>query len=319
MYSLYSVGKGTLSYTLLYNITIVMLGIGEVIMKIASFYKEDKPVLSLEIFPPKVDYPLETVFKTIDELQKLNPKFISVTYGAGGKTRDRTVEIAARIKKDYGIEPLAHLTCVRHTRAEVDRILDELIKENISNILALRGDPPEDDPNFDFNQQEYRYAYELVRDAKKKADFGIAAAAYPEGHTECQRLKDDLRYLKEKVDYGVDFLITQLFFDNRIYYDFIDKAIAKGINCPIIPGIIPVLNAKQIKRIIYLCGASIPSKMLKLVDKYEDSPPDMEKAGIEYATVQVQDLLDNKVKGIHLYTMNKSEQITQIVKNLSLV
>lgn len=287
-------------------------------MKIASFYTGEKTVLSLEIFPPKSDYPLETVFKTIDELQKLEPKYISVTYGAGGGTQDRTVEIAARIKKDYGIEPLVHLTCVRHTKAEVDLILDELIKENIFNILALRGDPPEDDSSFDFSQQEYRYAYELVRDAKKKADFGIAAAAYPEGHTECQRLSEDLRYLKEKVDYGVDFLITQLFFDNRIYYEFLDKALAIGINCPIIPGIIPVLNAKQIKRIVYMCGASIPSKMLNLVDKYENNPTDMEKAGIEYATQQVQDLIDNKVLGVHLYTMNKSKQITQIVKNLGL-
>lgn len=287
-------------------------------MKIVTFYTGEEPVLSLEIFPPKIDYPLETVFKTIDELQKLNPKFISVTYGAGGKNRDRTVEIAARIKKDYGIEPLAHLTCVRHTRAEVDRILEDLIKEDITNILALRGDPPEDDPDFDFSQQEYRYAYELVRDAKKKADFGIAAAAYPEGHSECQRLSEDLKFLKEKVNYGVDFLITQLFFDNRIYYDFIDKAMAKGINCPIIPGIMPVLNAKQIKRIVYLCGASIPSRLLKLVDKYEDNPTDMEKAGIEYASEQILDLLNNKVKGVHLYTMNKSAQITEIVKNVNL-
>lgn len=288
-------------------------------MKIASFYTGEKPVLSLEIFPPKLNYSLETVFKTIEELQKLNPKYISVTYGAGGGTQDRTVEIAAKIKRDYGIESLAHLTCVRHTKEEVDLILEELLKENVRNILALRGDPPEDDPSFDFTKTEYQYAYELIRDAKRKADFGIAAAAYPEGHTECQRLSEDLRYLKEKVDQGVDLLLTQLFFDNRIYYEFLDKAIAIGIDCPIVPGIIPVLNAKQIKRIVYLCGASIPSKMLNLVDKYENNPNDMEKAGIEYATKQVQDLLDNKVPGIHLYTMNKSEQITQIVKNSSLL
>ncbi|HZK43506.1 MAG TPA: methylenetetrahydrofolate reductase [NAD(P)H] [Syntrophomonadaceae bacterium] len=287
-------------------------------MKIGSFYEEGKPVLSLEIFPPKPSYPLETIFETIDELQKLNPKYISVTYGAGGGAQDRTVEIAAKIKRDYGMESLAHLTCVRHTRSEVDSILEELLKEGIENILAMRGDIPEDDPTFDFSQNDYRYAYELIEDAKNKADFGIAAAAYPEGHPECERLSADLHYLKEKVDHGVDVLLTQLFFDNRIYYEFIDKSIKLGINCPIVPGIIPVLNAKQIKRIIYMCGASIPYKLLKLVDKYENSPADMQKAGIEYAIIQIQDLLDNRVPGIHLYTMNKSEEITEIVKSVGL-
>lgn len=287
-------------------------------MKIGSFYTDGKPVLSLEIFPPKYDYPLETVFATVGELQKLNPKYISVTYGAGGGEKDRTGEIAAKIKRDYAIEPLAHLTCARHTKAEVGAVLDSLWQADIHNILALRGDPPENDINFDFSQQEYRYAYELIDDAKAKADFGIAAAAYPEGHTECQRLSKDLIYLKEKVDRGVDFLITQLFFDNRIYYEFIDRAISIGINCPIVPGIMPVLNAKQIKRIIYLSGASIPHNMLKLVDKYEDNPTDMAKAGIEFASTQIQDLIANKAPGVHLYTMNKAEAASRIVTNVGL-
>lgn len=287
-------------------------------MKIGSFYTREEPVLSLEIFPPKYDYPLETIFVTIDELQKLKPSYISVTYGAGGGKKDRTGEIAARIKRDYGIEPLAHLTCARHTKAEVNMILDKLWDEGIRNILALRGDPPEDDKDFDFSRQEYRYAYELIDDAKAKADFGIAAAAYPEGHVECNRLSKDLVNLKMKVDRGVDFLITQMFFDNRIYYDFVDKAIGAGINIPIVPGIIPVLNAKQIKRIIYLSGASIPHNMLKLVDAYENSPDDMAKAGIEFASSQVQDLIANKVPGVHLYTMNKAEAIIEIVKNVGL-
>lgn len=288
------------------------------IMKIAAFYKEKKPVLSLEIFPPKKDYSLGTIFATIDELKKLNPKFISVTYGAGGKEKDKTGEIAARIKKNYGIEPLAHLTCARHTKAEVDAILDELWQAGIRNILALRGDPPENEADFDFSHQEYRYAYELIDDARAKADFGIAAAAYPEGHSECSRLSADLTNLKMKVDRGVDFLITQMFFDNRIYYDFVDKAITKGINIPIVPGIIPVLNAKQIKRIIYLSGASIPHTLLKLVDEYEDSPDDMAKVGTDFASSQVQDLVTNKVAGVHLYTMNKAEAITEIVNNVGL-
>jgi methylenetetrahydrofolate reductase (NADPH) len=228
------------------------------------------------------------------------------------------VEIAARIKKEYGIESLAHLTCVRHTRAEVNATLDELIKEGIHNILALRGDLPEDEPYFDLSRQEYRFAYELIHDIRKKAAFGVAAAAYPAGHPECLRLKDDLLNLKHKVDCGVDFLITQLFFDNRIYYDFMDKALTAQIDCPVIPGIMPVLNARQIKRTIYLCGASIPAPLLKLVDKYENDPEGMGKAGIEYASRQVQDLLESGIPGIHLYTMNKYRQIAEIVNNVGL-
>ncbi len=281
-------------------------------------YRSKQPVLSLEIFPPRPDYPLETVFTTIEKLIRLHPGFISVTYGAGGKTRDRTVEIAARIKKNHKIESLAHLTCVRHTRQEISDILDCLQEEGIQNIMALRGDYPEDDPDFDISKQEYRYAFELINDARNKADFGIAAAAHPEGHPECRKLSEDLVNLKHKVDCGVDFLITQLFFDNRIYYDFVDRAMAKGIECPIIPGIMPVLNAKQIKRIIYLCGASIPSKLLSLVDRYEYKPEDMEKAGIEYASRQIADLLSEHVPGIHLYTMNKADQITEIVNNVGI-
>lgn len=287
-------------------------------MRIIDLYGREKPILSLEIFPPQADYPLETIFATLDHLQTLNPGFISVTYGAGGGDRGRTVEIAARIKKEYGIESLAHLTCVRHTRAEVNATLDELIKEGIHNILALRGDLPEDEPYFDLSRQEYRFAYELIHDIRKKAAFGVAAAAYPAGHPECLRLKDDLLNLKHKVDCGVDFLITQLFFDNRIYYDFMDKALTAQIDCPVIPGIMTVLNARQIKRTIYLCGASIPAPLLKLVDKYENDPEGMGKAGIEYASRQVQDLLESGIPGIHLYTMNKYRQIAEIVNNVGL-
>lgn len=287
-------------------------------MKIHEMYQGQETILSLEIFPPKLDYPLETVFKTLDDLKTLNPKFISVTYGAGGSNRARTVEIAARIKKEYGIESLAHLTCVSHSKNEVESILDKLIEENIENILALRGDPPEGDVDFDFSKQEYRYAYQLIKDARMKYNFGIAAAAYPEGHIDCRRLSEDLNYLKQKVECGVDVLITQLFFDNRIYYDFVDKVQAIGINCPIIPGIIPVLNAGQIKRMVYLSGASIPSRLLNLVDKYEHNPADMEKAGIEYASQQLSDLIRNRVPGVHLYTMNKGRQIGEIVHNVGL-
>ena len=274
--------------------------------------------MSLEIFPPGAEYPLESIFATLDRLTQLEPSFISVTYGAAGSNRARTVEIAARIKKQYGLEALAHLTCVGHTRTEVDLILDHLIAEGIDNIMALRGDLPADNPSFDLASQDYHYAVELIRDAKKKYDFGIAAAAYPEGHPESRRLNDDLLHLRQKVNAGVDVLITQLFFDNRIYYDFLEKAQRLAINVPIVPGIMPVLSAKQIKRMIYLCGASMPARLLKLVDRYEHDSEAMEKAGIEYASEQIQDLLSNRVPGIHLYSMNKWAQISQIVHNVKL-
>lgn len=283
-------------------------------MKIADFYKEPGVVLSLEIFPPKADYPVETIYNTIEELKDLSPRFISVTYGAGGSTRDRTVEIASHIKREYQIETMAHLTCMAHSKKEVELILDQLLALNIENILALRGDSPSDGAETCM-KREYHYAVELIKDARKKADFGIGAAAYPEGHPESARLSDDLFYLKQKVYAGADFLITQFFFDNRKFLDFVERCLGIGINCPIIPGIMPVLNAKQIRRMLYLSGASVPSGLLKLLDKYENKPEDMEKAGIEYASQQVENLIENKVAGIHLYTMNKPRQIQEIVKN----
>lgn len=288
-------------------------------MKIIEFYKRSqKPVLSLEIFPPQASYPVESIFETIDELRDLKMDFISVTYGAGGSTRDRTVEIASSIKKDFGIETLAHLTCMAHSRQEVDSILEILWDRGIRNVMALRGDPPLDEQEIDTAKREYHHAWELIEDARKKADFGIAAAAYPEGHPECEKLSDDLLYLKQKVEAGVDVLVTQFFFDNRKFYDFIDRSLQIGINCPIVPGVMPVLNTKQIKRMLALSGASIPSALLQLLDKYDKRPDDMEKAGIEYASRQVEDLIINQVPGIHLYTMNKSRQIKEIATNAGL-
>lgn len=287
-------------------------------MKIKELYKSGRPVLSLEIFPPQVDYPLDSIFVTLDHLVELNPCFISVTYGSGRVDRPRTVEIASRIRQQYGLEALAHLTCVGHTRAEVDEILEKLIAAGIENIMALRGDLPLGDPGFDLAEQDYRYAVDLIRDAKRKYDFCIAAAAYPEGHPESRRLSQDVVHLRQKVNAGVDVLITQLFFDNRVFYDFMEKAQRVAINVPVVPGIMPVLNAKQIKRIIYLCGASMPASLLKLVDRYEHNPEAMAKAGVEYASNQVQDLLKNQVPGVHLYTMNKWAQVSEIIHNVKL-
>lgn len=285
-------------------------------MKISALYQQKKPVISFEIFPPKSTTPIETIFDTLEGLTKLNPDYISVTYGAGGSSRDRTKEIASKIKNQYKVETLAHLTCVGQTFAEIDEILVGLREENIENVLALRGDPPADIQNYDFSQCDFKYASDLVKYIKGKSDLAVGAAAYPEGHAHCRRLSEDINWLKFKVDQGVDFLITQLYFDNRIFYNFIENARRIGVNCPVVPGILPVLNAKQIKRVISLCGASMPAKLLIMVDKYGDNNEDMEKAGIEYASEQVQDLLENGVDGIHLYTMNKPQQITEILKNV---
>ncbi len=285
-------------------------------MKIANLFQEKKPIISFEIFPPKSTTPIESIFNTLEEMVKLNPDYISVTYGAGGSSRERTKEIASRIKNQYKVEALAHLTCVGQTTEEINQILKDLEAENIENVLALRGDPPADQPNYDFSTCDFKYASNLVKHIKSCSNMSVGAAAYPEGHVHCLRLSEDLKWLKHKVDQGVDFLVTQIYFDNRIFYNFIENARRIGINCPVSPGIMPVLNSKQIKRMITLCGASMPAKLLIMVDKYGDNPGDMEKAGIEYASRQVEDLLQNGVDGVHLYTMNKHQQITEILKNV---
>lgn len=285
-------------------------------MKIIDLYKNKKPVISFEIFPPKLDTPLESIFSTLEQFKELNPDFISVTYGAGGSQKDRTIEISAKIKKEYNIESMAHLTCVGQTREDVEALLDSMHGNDLENILALRGDPPRDQPDFDFSKNVYPYASELIEHIRTKNNFCIAAAAYVEGHVDCKRIKDDMLNLKNKVDRGVDFLVTQLFFDNRLFYDFWDKAATLNINCPITPGIMPIFKADQIKRITSLCGASIPAKLVLMMDKYQDNPDDMRKAGIEYASAQIRDLLDSGVDGIHLLTMNRPKSTREILKNI---
>ena len=272
--------------------------------------------LSFEIFPPKPETPIQTVFDTIEQLRDLRPAFISVTYGAGGSQKGRTVEIASKIKRGLGLEAVAHFTCVGHSRADIDRLLGELAAAGVENLLALRGDPPQGQPNFDFSRGEFRHAIDLIRYIRQQHDFGIAAAAYPEGHRDCPRISTDWRYLKAKVDAGVDVLITQLFYDNRVFYHFLDSVRAMGIQCPIVPGIMPVFNAKQIKRILTICGASMPADLLLIVDKYGESNDDMRKAGLEYAVRQIQDLIANGVDGIHLEPMNKPELAREILAGI---
>jgi methylenetetrahydrofolate reductase (NADPH) len=285
-------------------------------MKISTFYQQKKPVISFEIFPPKIDSPLETVFQTIDDLKDLRPDFISVTYGAGGSNRGRTIEIASRIKQEYGIESLAHLTCVGHSPKELDEIIAVLKREGLENILALGGDPPRDQPDLVFGPDHYRYAIELVRHIRRGNGFCVGAAAYAEGHIKCRRWSEDWDYLKEKIEAGVDFLLTQLFFDNRVFYNFQENLHRMGITTPVSAGIMPVLNPKQIKRMLYLSGASLPARLLKLFDDYGENGSDFEKAGLDYAVEQITDLIANGADGIHLCTMNRAAQTRSIMTNL---
>jgi methylenetetrahydrofolate reductase (NADPH) len=284
-------------------------------MRLSRLFRNKKQVLSFEIFPPKPEVPLENLFDSIPGFKALSPDYISVTYGAGGSSRGRTVEIASRLKNTYGIEAMAHLTCVGHSVEQIDQVLESLKQENIKNVLALRGDPPIDQPDFDFSKGAFRYANELIAHIRKakEGDFCIAAAAYLEGHVDSKRLDEDRRRLKDKVDAGVDLLVTQLFFDNRLYFDFLDRAAQIGINCPIVPGVMPIFNAR-IKTMTARSGCSIPAKLVLMIDKYQDNPEDLRKAGIEYAGKQIRELFDGGAPGVHLYTMNRLKSTTEILE-----
>jgi len=290
-------------------------------MKIIELFKNKKHVLSFEISPPRSDMPLESIFDTLKQLRDMKPSYISVTYGAGGNQKGRTIDIAAKIKNDYGIESMSHFTCAGYAKEDIDAMLDSLVENKLENILALRGDPPINDPYFDFSKNTYSYASELIRyiRSREKERFCIAGAAYTEGHVDSKRIKEDIRNLKTKVDEGVDFLVTQLFFDNRLFYDFLDKTAAIGINCPITPGIMPIFKAEQIKSITAKSGCSIPAKLVLMMDKYADNPDDLRKAGIEYAASQIQDLIVNGAAGIHLYVMNRPKSCREILVSAGLL
>lgn len=284
-------------------------------VKIRDFYDKGPPVLSLEVFPPKRDAALSGVYDTISRLRGLSPSFVSVTYGAGGVTRRKTVEIASEVRRRWGIESLAHLTCACHSRGDIAATLDDVLEAGVENILALRGDVPEG-ISASSAFRDYRYASQLVEEARSRADFGVAAACYPEGHVECARIADDLDNLKRKVDSGVDFLITQLFFDNRIYLDFVERARSRGINVPIVPGVMPLSSPRQIRRIVYMCGVSIPAEVLRMLDRWGDDAAGLRRAGTEYAVSQVGGLLDEGAPGLHLYTMNRHRQATEILEGV---
>ena len=286
-------------------------------MKLAQLFNDGKTVFSLEVFPPKRDNPIDTIYKTLDQLQDIRPDFISVTYGASGSLADNsTCEIASAIKHQYCIESAAHLTCVNSTKEEVTEVLRRLDENGVENILALRGDLVPDVPP----KKEFRHASDLISFIKESQyDFGISGACYPEGHLDSRTQVDDILNLKKKVDAGAEHLISQLFFDNSLFYDFVDKARIAGINVPIEAGIMPVVNKKQIERMVSLCGASLPAKFTKMMSRYENRPEAMRDAGIAYAVNQIVDLVSQGVDGIHLYTMNNpyiAKRISESVKSL---
>ena len=287
-------------------------------MLIRDLFCQKKRTLSFEVFPPVREGNLESLFKTVAELKELKPDFISVTYGAGGGTRDKTIEIASRVQNEFGSEALAHLTCVAATRDDIARIVEEMKKHNIENILALRGDPPKGEEKFVRPAGGFGFANELVSFIRELNGFCIGVAGYPEGHPEASSFDDDLKNLKKKVDAGADFIVTQLFFNNDDFYRFRDRALALKINVPIIPGIFPILNYKQVLRITELCGAKIPSALGEKLCWLKDKPEDVEKYGIEYAQKQARDLLHNEVRGLHICTMNQSRAARKIVRELGL-
>lgn len=283
-------------------------------MKVSQILKQDKVTISCEIFPPKKGAQLDNYKSIVAEMAKLKPAYISCTYGATGGTSDYTVEIADTINK-CNVPAIAHLTCVSSSKEKVHSVLDELKSRKIDNILALRGDIPE---NSDFPlPNHYSHAIELISEIKEMGNFCIGGACYPEGHPEAKNMDEDLTHLKEKVDAGCEYLTTQLFYDNNIYYSFMHKALKKGIDVPVVAGIMPVTNASQIKRSMALTGNLVPRELLMLVDRFGDSPEAMMQAGIAYATEQIIDLIANGVNNIHIYSMNKPKVTEKIFDNLS--
>jgi len=286
-------------------------------MRIRELLDAGGPAFSFEFFPPKTAQAEVTLFRTIDRLRPLRPAFVSVTYGAGGSTRDKTIDLVCRIKHDIGIEAMAHLTCVGATQHELADILARLGDRGIDNVLALRGDPPRDQPNFVRPANGFGYASELVQFIRARGfPFCLGSACYPEGHPESASLDADIRHLKIKVDAGLDFLITQLFFDNAGYFAFLERARAHGVHVPIVPGIIPITNVAQIERLATLCAARIPAELMARLDAVRDDDAAVQRIGIEHATQQCRDLLAHGAPGIHFFTLNQSPATRAILEQL---
>lgn len=283
-------------------------------MKITDLLNEDKVTLSFEVFPPKTSSKYENVLKAAEKIASLNSSFMSVTYGAGGGTSAHTVALAKDIHEKYDVEVMAHLTCVSSTREHVESMVEQFKENGIENIMALRGDIPKDGQV----GEDYQYACQLIKELKEKGDFCIGAACYPEGHVESPSIKEDIQHLKEKVEAGADFLTTQMFFDNNVFYNFLYKIKEAGINVPVVAGIMPITNAKQVSRAVQMSGTSIiPYRFKMMVDAFGDNPEIMKQAGIIYASEQIIDLIANGVKHIHVYTMNKPDIAEGIMNNIS--
>lgn len=283
-------------------------------MKVSEILQTENVTISCELFPPKLGTQLDNYKKIVADMARLKPAYLSCTYGATGGTSDYTVEIADTIQANK-LPAIAHLTCASSTKEKVHSVIEELKKRGIENILALRGDIPE---NADFPlPNQYHHALELIEEIKARGDFCIGGACYPEGHPEAPNMDTDLSFLKEKVDAGCDYLTTQMFFDNNIYYSFMYKALKKGIDVPVVAGIMPVTNANQVKRIISLSGNLVPTKFLNIVDRFGENPKAMKQAGIAYATEQIIDLVANGANHVHIYSMNKPDVAGAIMNNLS--
>ncbi|MBR2902070.1 MAG: methylenetetrahydrofolate reductase [Clostridia bacterium] len=287
-------------------------------MKIIDILNEDRLSLSFEVFPPKTESSIESVREATEEIAKLKPSFMSVTYGAGGGTSRYTLDICKHIKDSYGVPTLEHLTCVSSTRDTVRQRIAEIKAAGIKNVMALRGDIPSELRDQDRSGWDYRHAIDLVLELKEAdPDFCIGGACYPEIHPESADQREDIKYLKEKVDAGCSFLTTQMFFDNNLLYNFLYKIREAGITVPIVPGIMPITNANQVTRAIELSGSFVPQRFKSLVDKFGSNPAAMKQAGIAYATDQIIDLYANGITNVHVYSMNKPDVAEKIQSNLS--
>ena len=287
-------------------------------MKLTEILSNNTPSLSFEVFPPKTTTSFESVRAAVEKIAELRPSFMSVTYGAGGGTSQYTLDIAKNIKEKHNVPTLAHLTCVSSTRETVHSMIEKIKSAGIENVMALRGDIPADMQDADRSRWAYKHAIDLVRELKEAdADLCIGGACYPEIHPESACQKDDIRFLREKVDAGCDFLTTQMFFDNNLLYNFLYKIREAGITVPVIPGIMPITNANQVARAIKLSGSFMPRRFISLVDKFGNDPDAMKQAGIAYATDQIIDLYANGITNVHVYSMNKPDVAEKIQANLS--
>jgi methylenetetrahydrofolate reductase (NADPH) len=285
-------------------------------MRIEELFRRGRPVVSFEFFPPKSPEAEKRLVEAIEKLRPLEPAFVSVTYGAGGSTREKTVELVGRIRRQWSIEAMAHLTCVGATKAELEAVLGRLADQGVGNVLALRGDPPKGETAFVATEGGLRYASELAALVARDGRFCVGGACYPEGHVETRDLERGVQHLKAKVDAGTKFLITQLFFEPKVYFDFVARARKAGIGVPIVPGIMPVTNVEQLERFTSMCGASIPAELKARLERVRDDPQVVMNVGIDHATSQCAELLRGGAPGIHFYTLNQSPSARAVFENL---